>query len=96
MGYDCTKCPNPKPRRRLWNPLNRLPMSPMQNLRQTLALLSIEHHGFKALLDERKIPKRSGSLPLISLAKASISLCDLPLNRNPLNAIRFSRCVGLK
>ena len=56
MGYDCTKCPNPKPRRRLWNPLNRLPMSPMQNLKQTLALLSVEHHGFKALLDERKIP----------------------------------------
>jgi hypothetical protein len=68
----------------------------MQNLKQILALLSAECHRFEALLDERKIPKRNGSIRPISLAKASIFLRDLPLNCNPSNMICFSKRIDFK
>jgi len=45
-------------------------ISPMQNLEQILALLSVEHHGFETLLDEREIPERKRSLCLITLTNS--------------------------
>ena len=60
-----------------------------------LVLLFVEHHGFEALPDGRKSQRVVEAFPDFS-GEASITLCDLPLNCNPSNTIRFSKRIDFK
>jgi len=60
-----------------------------------LVLLFAEHHGFEALPDGGKSQRVAEAFPDFS-GEASITLCDLPLNCNPSNTIRFSKRVDFK